>query len=545
MPWGRRIRTPKVAARRRDAARQRKALLRRDPASQPVVLDGRRTIASSVWGKAWCDHLHRLRDIANRLDRGRSYVRHDAVLDLRITAGRVQAQVLGSALYAVELTIQPLPEQRWQRLIDQTAGEVGSLLDLLAGRLSPAVMAPLADADGGLFPHLSELDFACSCPDWARVCKHVAAAFYGVGARLDAAPELLFLLRGVDPADLLTAADAALPPGEDSFENNDLEAIFGISLDLSDEPSVPLPPPAVPPPPPAVPAPQPAPASPPVDLVDSAVAALLAALHGARTLDEVPAAQEAAPRVHRSLLRGRCPSLEPLARLLPLLDSAALAAALERWRTEVLAMPPRRRSLHWRLDAGRQLPAPPLPSVVLQLQPDGALHLTGEAVPTVLGWLRPTVPYLLELTHLDHPAADAARARLAAALEGAPGSPALSTEGDDATTVLWTDQVSALALPLIWPSPRILALRETPDDASVWLGTLGSPGVLAHALPSGPTTRLVLPSAPARPELSPFVALADRVFRAAGFRSARDRAAWRAMVGDRVRDVKDLLNAGA
>jgi hypothetical protein len=543
MHWGRRIRTPTVAARRRDAARQRAALLRRDPTAQPVVLGGRRTIAQSVWGQAWCDHLDALRDLANRLDRGRSYVRHDAVLDLRITAGRVEAQVLGSALYTVELTMQPLPEQRWQRLIDQTAGEVGSLLDLLAGRLSPAVMAPLADADGGLFPHLSELDFACSCPDWAHVCKHVAAAFYGVGARLDAAPELLFLLRGVDPADLLTAADAALPPGEDTFENDDLGDIFGISLDLSDEPSVPFSPPAVAPPPAEAP-PQSAPASPPVDLVDSAVAALLAALHGARTPDEVPAAHEAAPRVHRSLLRGRCPSLEPLARLVPLLEPAAFHAALERWRTEVLAMPPRRRSLHWRLDAGRELPDPPLPAVVLQLQPSGALVLTGEAVPTVLGWLRPTTPYLLELTHLDHPAADAARSRLAAALERAPGSPALGTAVDEATTVLWTDQVSALGLPLTWPSPQILALRETPGDASVWLGKLGPAGCLQHALPSGPTTRLVLPSVPPRPDLSPFVDLSDRVFRAAGVRRQRDRKAWRQDAGTHVRGLKHLLNNG-
>jgi uncharacterized Zn finger protein/DNA-binding XRE family transcriptional regulator len=171
---------------------------------QPVEIEGRK-IAQTFWGQAWCDHLESFSDYENRLPRGRTYVRNGSVCHLEITRGKVHAIVSGSELYTVEIAIQTLPAGKWDALKQRCAGQIGSLLELLQGRLSKNVMAVVTDRREGLFPLPGEIRLKCSCPDWAVMCKHVAAVLYGVGARLDEAPELLFLLRGVDHEELISA----------------------------------------------------------------------------------------------------------------------------------------------------------------------------------------------------------------------------------------------------------------------------------------------------------------------------------------------------
>src|SRR5450755_2983776 len=89
-----------VAARREQAAREAATLTRKGRQMSPVAIDGRK-IAKTFWGAAWCDNLERYSDYANRLPRGRTYVRNGSVIDLQITEGEVQAQVMGSSLYEV------------------------------------------------------------------------------------------------------------------------------------------------------------------------------------------------------------------------------------------------------------------------------------------------------------------------------------------------------------------------------------------------------------------------------------------------------------
>jgi len=225
-----------VAERRRIAAREIARLRRQGRAVEPVVLEGR-VIARSFWGKAWCDNLEAYSDFANRLPRGRAYVRNGSVMDLRITSGRVAALVSGSALYRVAVTIKPLARARWHAVVRQCAGSIGALVELLQGRLSDRVMEVLIRPRTGLFPSPGEMAFACSCPDWAAMCKHVAATLYGVGARLDRQPALFFRLRGVDQSDLLTAAKRlpALGAGRNRprsrLATSALADVFGIELD--------------------------------------------------------------------------------------------------------------------------------------------------------------------------------------------------------------------------------------------------------------------------------------------------------------------------
>jgi uncharacterized Zn finger protein len=194
-------------------------------------------IAKTFWGKAWCSNLEQYSDYESRLPRGRSYVRNGSVIDLQISTGSVRALVMGSSLYEVKITIQALPEPRWKAVCADCSNSVASLIELLQGKLSKPVMERICAPTTGLFPSPKELKFECSCPDWAGMCKHVAAVFYGVGARMDQQPELLFKLRHVNALDLVAQASVAQPSASKTKSNkvmhaSDLGDVFGLDMDM-------------------------------------------------------------------------------------------------------------------------------------------------------------------------------------------------------------------------------------------------------------------------------------------------------------------------
>ena len=203
---------------------------------QPVTIEGRK-IAKSFWGEAWCEHLESFSDFENRLPRGRTYVRNGSVCHLAIAKGEIEAKVSGSELYTVKVSIKTLPGKKWTAIKGRCSGQIGSLLELLQGKLSDHVMEVVTDRKEGLFPLPGEMSFHCSCPDWARMCKHVAAVLYGVGARLDTKPELLFTLRGVNHEELIAAdaeqaVAAATSRGKSKrLAAGDLGDVFGIEID--------------------------------------------------------------------------------------------------------------------------------------------------------------------------------------------------------------------------------------------------------------------------------------------------------------------------
>lgn len=164
----------------------------------PVVLSGR-AITKNWWGTAWCENLERYADYANRIERGKRYVRSGAIVDLQIEKGKILARVQGTRKipYKVEIRISPLPEEKCQRIIEQCTAKLENVEQLMAGNFSSEMKA-LFEGENGLFPSPKEISFNCSCPDWALMCKHVAAALYGVGARFDEQPLLFFELRGID-----------------------------------------------------------------------------------------------------------------------------------------------------------------------------------------------------------------------------------------------------------------------------------------------------------------------------------------------------------
>jgi uncharacterized Zn finger protein len=234
-----------VSQRRQKAAGEQARLAAAGQSTSPVIIKGR-AIASTPWGKAWCDHLERYSDYANRLPRGRTYVRNGSVIDLQVTPGQVVARVSGSSIYRTTITVQPVPGTKWRQICADCAGGIDSVVELLQGRLAKSVMDRLCRQDDGLFPAPRDIRFDCSCPDSAAMCKHVAAVLYGVGARLDHRPELLFTLRQVDAADLLSQAGTgvvtAAGAGERTLVEDDLGALFGLDMDPASALGAPTPP---------------------------------------------------------------------------------------------------------------------------------------------------------------------------------------------------------------------------------------------------------------------------------------------------------------
>jgi uncharacterized Zn finger protein len=229
-----------VAKRRANAAKYAQKLAKKEGRQlAPVAISGR-AIATTYWGKAWCDNLEAYSDFANRLPRGRTYARNGSVIDLQIKQGTIGAIVSGSHIYTISISIAALAKRSWTRLKAECSQSIASLIDLLQGRFDAGVMQRLAHPTGGLFPQPKEITTKCSCPDSAGLCKHLAAVLYGVGNRLDASPELLFTLRNVDHTELIGAAvakgnlDRTFDASDgDSLAGSDLGEVFGIDLDES------------------------------------------------------------------------------------------------------------------------------------------------------------------------------------------------------------------------------------------------------------------------------------------------------------------------
>ena len=203
----------------------------------PVFISGRK-IAKSWWGQAWCDNLKRYADYETRLPRGQRYVRSGAVVDLQIQKGRILARVQGSRKipYKVEIRISPLSQEHCDEIMERCGSRADSLESLLSGSF-PEPLKDVFLGDRGLFPKPREISFGCSCPDWAMMCKHVAAALYGVGARLDEDPLVFFTLRGIDTDHFVDVAIAnhiermlanADKPSGRIMENAGWEDLFGV-----------------------------------------------------------------------------------------------------------------------------------------------------------------------------------------------------------------------------------------------------------------------------------------------------------------------------
>lgn len=220
-----------------DPVKQIEKLRKKNPEIQPVVIDGK--LAKTWWGQAWNRNLESYADYSNRIGRGRSYVRGGYVLDLIITPGRVQSLVQGTRAkpYEISIRIDPLSKITWENITNKCSHKIGSLEELVSGKFPQEFMELFTTMGDGLFPSPREISFSCSCPDWASMCKHVAATLYGVGARFDHDPTLFFTLRNIEFAELLKKSvdekmksmlKNAGKPTSRVMDNIDIQELFGV-----------------------------------------------------------------------------------------------------------------------------------------------------------------------------------------------------------------------------------------------------------------------------------------------------------------------------
>ncbi len=236
-----------VGEKKQRARRKLEQLKKKNKKIKPIIIEGR-TLANTWWGKSWNKNLEGYADYSNRIARGRSYVRCGSVLDLQISEGKVKSLVQGSesSPYSVVIKIKALEKSIWRKIKEVCEGKLDSLQELLVGKFPKALDEIFTAHGDGLFPAPKEIDFDCSCPDWADMCKHVAATLYGIGTRLDEDPNLFFALRKIEINDLITETvrdktekllTKAKKKSRRIIKDQDLSSVFGIELDNVSKPA--------------------------------------------------------------------------------------------------------------------------------------------------------------------------------------------------------------------------------------------------------------------------------------------------------------------
>ncbi len=228
-------------------AEKAQRIAKRHKEYNPVIFEeGTKTISKSWWGQAWCKNLERYADWENRIARGKTYAKYNTIVDLQINGGKISAKVQGAAWspYEINIVIDPLSEKKCKEISKEISGQIKDLESLLAGKF-PKNLKALFFTEGYLFPNPREIHFSCSCPDYAKMCKHTIAALYGIGARLDTNPLYFFQMRGID-VDLFMARvigdkvgsmlENADVKSKRIMQNVDLLQMFGVESDFSPVP---------------------------------------------------------------------------------------------------------------------------------------------------------------------------------------------------------------------------------------------------------------------------------------------------------------------
>ncbi len=237
MSWGYYDYKP-VSKTKADSAKALEKLKKINPNISPVIIEGRK-IANTWWGSAWNNNLESYADYSNRIERGKAYVKSGMVLDLQIKTGVVTGLVQGSrkSPYHITVKIDKMPSNKWNKIVELCSHRIADMAELVEGKF-PNELAELFLRQGqGLFPSPKEIHFDCSCPDWADMCKHVAAVLYGIGARFDNDPMLFFKLRDVDFTELLKKSidekiDSMLKNADKKskrvIDDADISELFGV-----------------------------------------------------------------------------------------------------------------------------------------------------------------------------------------------------------------------------------------------------------------------------------------------------------------------------
>ncbi|MCB0531987.1 MAG: DEAD/DEAH box helicase family protein [Lewinellaceae bacterium] len=171
---------------------------RRAPKAAPGAT--RKNYGSTWWGKQWLQALADI-DYSNRLPRGKTYANKGLAHDLELQGNTITAKVTGtqSQPYRVQITVPAFDPDTRERLVRLVTENPLFLSKLLNRELPPELNEACLAENIHVFPRRwDDLRGACSCPDWAVPCKHMAAVLYLVANEIDKNPFVVFDLHGFD-----------------------------------------------------------------------------------------------------------------------------------------------------------------------------------------------------------------------------------------------------------------------------------------------------------------------------------------------------------
>ena len=158
------------------------------------------------WSERWTRFLL-AHGLENRLQHDLRYAQQGHVLDIEISKNCITARVQGSRPqpYLVEIRVKAFPPEIWDTILTTIASQAVLSAIMLNGEMPENIESIFHEAGVSLFPQtLKEIATACSCPDSANPCKHIAAIFYILGQEFAKNPLVIFLLRGKTRESLLS-----------------------------------------------------------------------------------------------------------------------------------------------------------------------------------------------------------------------------------------------------------------------------------------------------------------------------------------------------
>ena len=150
------------------------------------------------WGRWFIDVLDSYQ-MGERLERGRRYANAGKVLSLELTEGRAAAKVEGKSnpFYRVVISFPPLKDA--EKVYQMIESDLLLFTQIASGELPETFLQKLKKEGISLIPgRWREMKRSCSCPDYGDPCKHMAALYYIIAREIDANPQVLFRLRGMD-----------------------------------------------------------------------------------------------------------------------------------------------------------------------------------------------------------------------------------------------------------------------------------------------------------------------------------------------------------
>lgn len=176
--------------------------------------DLRTLVRTAWWARRWIGALEAMR-LGPRLGRGRQYAISGQVTTLEMEGSHVEASVTGSRPEPYKVTLDFTHAAADGATAQAIADEPMLLARLLTDDLPTQVEALLRDEGVPLFPRteplgktpegrpLYDVRMNCTCPDWARPCKHIVAVLLLLGEEIAHHPATLVTLRGIDVDDLV------------------------------------------------------------------------------------------------------------------------------------------------------------------------------------------------------------------------------------------------------------------------------------------------------------------------------------------------------